>query len=68
MNQQQAGNTAGRFISALQRIEAGDRAAIDSLAGMFADDAQLSNPIIERQGSRFKSYFDPAQVTLRTGH
>jgi ketosteroid isomerase-like protein len=51
MDQQQVKGIADRFISELHRIEDGDAAAIDGIANMFADDAELTNPLIERDGS-----------------
>ncbi len=50
MNQEQTRQQAQHFISRLQRLEDGDSNAIDELLALFADDAHLSNPIIEREG------------------
>ncbi len=50
MDQQTAQQTAERFINALHAIENGDQAGIDRIVDLFADDAQLSNPIIQRDG------------------
>jgi ketosteroid isomerase-like protein len=50
MNQEQTTNAARQFISQLQRLEDGDPAAADGIAALFADNAALSNPILEQQG------------------
>lgn len=50
MNQEQTRAQASQFINQLQQLEDGDPAAIDTLVALFADDAHLSNPIIEREG------------------
>jgi ketosteroid isomerase-like protein len=50
MNQEQTRIAAQRFISQLHRLEEGDRAAVDDLASLFADNAALTNPILEQQG------------------
>ncbi|WP_019140741.1 nuclear transport factor 2 family protein [Noviherbaspirillum massiliense] len=53
MNQQQAKETADRFIEELHHLEDGDAAGADRLAQLFAPDAELVNPVIERtDGSR----------------
>lgn len=41
---------AQRFIRELHRLEAGDEAAVDSLAQMFVDNGRLSNPMMEHEG------------------
>jgi ketosteroid isomerase-like protein len=51
MEQQKVREIADQFIFQLHRIEQGNAAETEDMAGMFADDAQLSNPIIERDGS-----------------
>ena len=51
MNEQQANLLANRFIEQLHRLEDGDRTVADHLADMFADNAELTNPAIERDGS-----------------
>lgn len=51
MDQQQARTIADRFIGELHRLEQGDAASADSLTQMFAPDAELANPLIEREGS-----------------
>jgi hypothetical protein len=51
MDQQQVMAIADRFITELRCIEDGDTAGIDRIVDMFADDAELTNPIIERDGS-----------------
>jgi ketosteroid isomerase-like protein len=50
MNLEQTALVAQQFISQLHRLEEGDRAAADGLASLFADNAALSNPILEQQG------------------
>jgi ketosteroid isomerase-like protein len=51
MDQQQVKGIADRFITELHCIEDGDAAGVDRIVDMFADNAELSNPIIEREGS-----------------
>jgi hypothetical protein len=51
MDQQQVKGIADRFITELDCIEDGDAAGIDRIVDMFADDAELTNPIIDRHGS-----------------
>lgn len=50
MDSQQARVIADRFIDQLHRLEEGDKAVADRLADMFADGAELTNPIIENNG------------------
>jgi ketosteroid isomerase-like protein len=50
MNQEQTRIAAHRFIHQLHQLEEGDRAAADGLASLFADNAALSNPLLEQQG------------------
>lgn len=50
MNQQQAKSIADRFIAEVHRVEEGDAGGIDNLVEMFADNAELTNPIIEHDG------------------
>ena len=50
MDQQQVTAVANRFINELHRLEEGDPAGADRLAEMFADNAELTNPLIERNG------------------
>jgi ketosteroid isomerase-like protein len=52
MNLEQTTLVAQQFINQLHRLEEGDRAAADSLASLFADNAALSNPILEQQGRK----------------
>jgi len=53
MDEQQARDIADRFIEQLHRLEDGDKAVADRLTDMFADSAELTNPIIESNaGSR----------------
>jgi ketosteroid isomerase-like protein len=51
MDQQQVQAIAERFIAELHRIEEGDAAGVDRMVDMFADDAELTNPLIERDDS-----------------
>lgn len=51
MDQQQVRTIADSFITRLHHLEAGDPAGVNEIVDMFADDAELSNPIIERDGS-----------------
>jgi ketosteroid isomerase-like protein len=50
MNQEQTKSAAQQFISQLHRLEDGDASAADQLASLFAQDAALSNPLLEQQG------------------
>jgi hypothetical protein len=50
MNEQQARDIADRFIAQLHRLEDGDKAVADDIADMFADSAELTNPVIEHNG------------------
>lgn len=50
MNQQQARQHALNFIDQLRRLEDGEPSAVDSLASLFAENAFLSNPIVEHGG------------------
>lgn len=52
MDQQQVRGIAERFITALHSIEEGEATGIDRVVDMFADDAELANPIMERESSR----------------
>lgn len=47
MNSEQVRQVADRFIDQLHRLEAGDAGEADQMAALFADDAELSNPLIE---------------------
>lgn len=51
MDQQQIKGIADRFITELHSIEDGDAAGVDRIVDLFADNAELTNPIIERDGS-----------------
>lgn len=51
MDQQQVNSIAQQFIAELHAIEEGDANGIERIVEMFADDARLSNPIIERDGN-----------------
>jgi len=54
MNEQQANkdirDIADRFIDQLHQLEDGDKTVADRLADMFADNAELTNPVIEHRG------------------
>jgi ketosteroid isomerase-like protein len=50
MDQQQARQHALNFIDQLRRLEDGDASAVDALAGLFAANAQLRNPIVDHGG------------------
>lgn len=50
MDEQQAKLIAHRFIEQLHRLEGGDTTVAGHLADMFADNAELTNPVIERNG------------------
>ena len=50
MDQQHIREAAQRFIGQLDRLEQGDPGATDDLLALFADDAHLTNPIIEHAG------------------
>lgn len=51
MDQKQARASADRFIDTLHAIEGGDTTGIDRMVELFAENAELTNPIIERAGS-----------------
>jgi ketosteroid isomerase-like protein len=46
---QQTQELAQRFIHALNHLEDQGDAALDELLGLFADDARLRNPILQRE-------------------
>ncbi|NML13824.1 nuclear transport factor 2 family protein [Azohydromonas caseinilytica] len=46
---QQSQDLAQRFIQALHQLEDQGDAALDGLLGLFADDACLRNPILQRE-------------------
>lgn len=50
MNPQQVKQAADRFIDQLHRLEQGDPSEAEDMARLFADDAELSNPLIEGDG------------------
>lgn len=53
MNPEQVNQVANVFIDHLHRLEQGDQASVDDMVSLFADDAELSNPLIEHDtGSR----------------
>lgn len=53
MNPEQVNQVAQQFIDQLHRLEEGDPSGVDEMVGLFADDAELSNPLIEHDtGSR----------------
>lgn len=49
MDQQQAKQIAQQFIDQLHRIEDGNPDSVEALVGMFSDDAELSNSIMQSQ-------------------
>lgn len=49
MDQQQVRQLADRFINELHRVEDGDTAGIDDLVNMFADNASLTNSILQHE-------------------
>lgn len=50
MDVQQARHIADRFIEQLHRLEDGDPLVAEQIADMFADDAELTNSVMEREG------------------
>jgi ketosteroid isomerase-like protein len=52
MDQQQARASADRFIDTLHGIEDGNAESIERMVDLFSDNAELSNPIIERTGGQ----------------
>ena len=54
MDQQQVRGMADTFIAHLHSVEEGDAAGIDTIVAMFADDAELSNPLVQRNGGQRK--------------
>lgn len=52
MEQDQIRQAASNFIDHLHKLEQGRPGAIDDMAALFAEDAELSNPLIEHDGSR----------------
>lgn len=50
MDQQTRAKQAQAFITALQAVENDDPAGIENLVALFADDAELTNPAIQREG------------------
>ncbi|GIZ51369.1 nuclear transport factor 2 family protein [Noviherbaspirillum aridicola] len=54
MDQQQIKSMADDFIHRLHRVEEGDPQAVDILVEMFAEDAELSNPVAERNGRAYR--------------
>jgi ketosteroid isomerase-like protein len=51
MDQQEVKATADRFIDELHRLEEGDDSSADRLAQLFAQDAELTNSILQRDGA-----------------
>jgi ketosteroid isomerase-like protein len=51
MDQQQVKGVAERFITELGCLEDGDAAGVERIVDMFAENAELSNPMIEREGA-----------------
>lgn len=54
MDKQQIRTKADSFIQCLHQVEDGDPQAVDALMEMFADDAELSNPVAERNGRAYR--------------
>ncbi len=50
MELHQVSESANHFIKELHDIEQGDDDAIDRITGLFTDNAELSNPMIQREG------------------
>lgn len=50
MDQEQVRQIANVFIDQLHRLEEGDPAGVNNMVGLFHDDAELSNPLIEHDG------------------
>ncbi|RSZ57162.1 nuclear transport factor 2 family protein [Massilia atriviolacea] len=50
MDQQQFRQHALSFIDQLRRLEDGDACAVDALAALFGDNAQLRNPFVDHAG------------------
>lgn len=53
MDQQQIKSKADDFIERLHRVEDGDPESVETLVELFADDAELSNPVAERNGRAY---------------
>jgi ketosteroid isomerase-like protein len=49
--QQQIKEIADRFITELRAIEDGDASGVERIVELFADNAELTNPLIEREGT-----------------
>ncbi len=54
MDDHQVRTLANRFIGQLHRLEQGDIDDANALADLFAEDAQLTNSIIEANGSKLR--------------
>lgn len=52
MDQQQVKQIAQRFISELHHVEDGEGNDVAGIVDLFADDAELTNSLIERDGVR----------------
>lgn len=52
MDDHQIKGLASKFIEQLHQLEHGDVHTADSLAALFSDDAQLTNSIIEADGTK----------------
>ncbi|HEY8609086.1 MAG TPA: nuclear transport factor 2 family protein [Noviherbaspirillum sp.] len=61
MDQQQVRSMAETFIARLHSVEQGESAGVDTIVEMFADDAELSNPLVERTGHERKGRDQIAQ-------
>lgn len=54
MDQQQIKGMADDFIHRLHKVEQGDPESVETLVDLFADDAELSNPVAERNGRAYR--------------
>ena len=52
MNPEQVRQMAHRFIDQLHKLEEGDPAGIDEMVGLFSEDAQITNPLIEQEAGQ----------------
>ena len=56
MDNRQVAQLADRFIGELHRLEQGDAQGVETLADLFADDAELTNSIIEADEAKSRRY------------
>lgn len=50
MDQEQVRAAAQQFIDVLHKVEQGETRAVDDIAGMFSENAELSNVILDSDG------------------